>query len=126
MRTIRHTKLGELQWEDEGWWQGEARVTGGELPFAVRGDKRGPDEPLATALAATIASWPDIVKKTKAFLTKHGGRAAGDFAVLAIVFLSTPTHFAIDLETEEDDADEPAIWKLEFENGEPKQLTRDE
>jgi hypothetical protein len=124
MRTIRHTKLGELQWEEEGWWQGEASVSGGELPFAVRGDKRGPDEPLATALAKTLEDWPEVIKKAKAFLTKHGGRAASDFAVLSIVFLSTPTHFAIDLETE--DGDEPAIWKLEFERGEPKLLSRDD
>jgi hypothetical protein len=124
MRTIRHTKLGELQWEQEGWWQGEACVSGGELPFAVLGDKRGPDEPLASALAATLANWPEVIQKARAFLTEHGGRSAADFSVLSIVFLSTPTHFAIDLETEDDD--EPAIWKLEFEHGEPKHLSRDD
>jgi hypothetical protein len=125
MRTLRHAKLGELQWAEDGWWEGEAPVKGGELPFAVGGDKRGPDEPLATALAATVAKWPEIVKKTKAFLVEHGARDAADFAVLAIVFLSTPTHFAIDLETEEAEG-EPAIWKLEFEHGEPKRLSRDD
>ena len=121
---MRHVKLGELQWAEDGWWEGEAPVKGGELPFAVGGDKRGPDEPLATALAATVAAWPEVVKKAKAFLMKQGAGNVGDFAVLGIVFLVTPNHFAIDLEIEEDG--EPEIWKLEFENGEPKHLSRDD
>ena len=96
--------------------------------FAVLGDKRGPDEPLATALAQTIAKWPEIVKKTKVFLDTACKKAkvkvsAEDFAVLSIVFLSTPNHFALDLECE---VDETTIWKIDFENGEPVNLSRDD
>jgi hypothetical protein len=123
MRTLRHAKLGELQWEEEGWWQGEASVSGGELPFAIRGDKRGPDEPLATALIATLAKWPEVVKKAKTFLEGQGNDTS-QLAVLSIVFLSTPTHFAIDLEL--DDEEEPESFTLEFEHGEPKHLSLDQ
>jgi hypothetical protein len=121
---MRHPKLGELQWADEGWWEGEAPVKGGELPFAVKGDKRGPDQELVTALSATLSKWPELLKKTKVFLTSSDfGHAVDGVAMLAIVFLSTPQHFAIDFMHEDD---EEAVWKLEFENGEPKQLSRDD
>jgi hypothetical protein len=129
MHTIRHAKLGELQWEEDGWWEGNAPIgKGDELPFAVRGDRGGPDEQLAAALAATLAKWPDIVKKSRAFLVEACKKAranvsAEDFSILSIVFLSTPHHFAIDLEC---DRDQESIWKLEFENGEPANLSRDD
>lgn len=129
MRSLRHASLGQLRWEPDGWWEGEARLPGGgALPFAVLGDERGPDEPLAKALASTLKDWPAVARKTSAFVAAAAAKAGvavepGDMTPLSIVFLSTPRHFVLEVELPGDDE---APWRVEFEDGEPRHADVDE
>ena len=131
MRSLRHASLGQLRWEPEGWWEGEARLPGGvALPFAVLGDERGPDEPLANALATTLKNWTAVARKTSAFLSAAAERAGieledGEVTPLSIVFLSTPRHFVLEVELPGSDEDD-APWRVEFEDGEPRHADIDE
>ena len=122
---MQHPRLGELEWETDGWWQGQLSVGGDELAFAVLGDKRGPVGALVDALVATLEHWRETLAKARAYVAKAGKGKVDpeDLIPLSIVFLWSPTTFALELELE---GDEEAIWRVEFENGEPKQLGRDD
>lgn len=122
MPTMQHPRLGELEWENDGWWQGQLSVAGDEISFAVLGEKNGPVASLVDALVATLQRWREVLAKARAYVAKAEKKVdPEDLIPLSIVFLWSPTTFALELEGEGD-----AIWRVEFENGEPKQLGRDD
>ena len=128
MRSLRHASLGQVRWEPDGWWEGEARLESGDaLPFAVLGDERGPAEPLAAALVRALLDWRAITTKTSAFIAAFAARAgvkldARKVNPLSIVFLSTPEHFVLEVELP---GDSEASWRIEFEHGEPRHIDTD-
>ncbi len=127
---LHHPRLGELRWHDEGWWEG---VWGGDgetsLEFSVAGDRNAPSEDLVTALEATLGRWREVNQKLRHFLTSQMPHSAANTVELLrptgvdYLWPARPDYFVIDLELEGDDG---AIWRVEFAQGEPKHLGRDD
>jgi hypothetical protein len=134
---IHHPTLGELKWQDEGWWEGVWTVNGEfpleraaskSLEFSVSGDRKGPSDTLVSALERTISRWPDVNQRLQHFLGSLEPRAASAATSLkptAVSYLwpAKPDYFTVELALE---GDEGAIWRVEFERGEPKHLSRDD
>ena len=128
---IDHPVLGRIECRpEEGWWEGTRSVRDHLiLRFSVSGTRRGPDDALVGPLEQTLQDWATIELKIHAFLEP---RLVGfpqakvqDFTPTDVVYLwpGKPDHFWVDLSMA---GDEYAIWRIEFEQGEPKYLGRDD
>jgi hypothetical protein len=128
---LHHPSLGELRWQDEGWWQGVWTAEGEtSLEFIVGGDKNGPSDTLVAALEGTLGRWREVNHRLKHFLESQGrppsaASAATLLKPTGVCYLWTerPGCFTVELAME---GDEGAIGRVEFEKGEPKHLGRDD
>jgi len=130
---FHHPRLGELRWQDEGWWEGvwivAMRSHSISLEFAVHGDREGPAGPLVSALERTLGNWPDVDQQLRRFLASkvppETASVADSLEPISVSYLwpARPECFAVELTLE---GDEGAIWRVEFERGEPKHLGRDD
>lgn len=125
---IRHAELGELEWDADGWWQGAVTIDGEDLAFAIGGDAKAPDPALVKALVATLKQGEDVIAAAKDFVVaaakKNRTRVDPDeLEAMSIAYLWSAKSFVIELELA---GDEDAIWRVEFEDGVPKQIGRDD
>lgn len=127
---LHHPRLGELRWQEEGWWEGACSVDSEtSLEFAVSGDREGPSDTLVSALEATLGRWREVNQRLQHFLGSQvpdwAASAADSPRPISLTYLwpAKPDCFAIELALE---GDEEAIWRVEFERGEPKHLSRDD
>lgn len=127
---LHHPRLGELRWQDEGWWVGVWTADGEKpLEFIVAGDRNGPSDTLVAALEGTLSKWREANQRLIQFLTSHEPHwptgAAGSLQPKAVSYVwpDKPDCFTVELALE---GDEGAVWRVEFEQGEPKHLSRDD
>lgn len=116
--------LDRLTYAD-GIWSGH--VVGVEI--CVAGDSSGANKKQAEALVECLANLAGLKEQIHAFLNEHvatlPGVKASDFHLRSLDFLwpSEPDYFMAYLTLEGDDH---GLWKLEFVDGEPKFLSRDD
>ncbi len=140
--TLLDPRLGLLTCErGSEIWSGEARSAGRLIRFFVAGDDSGPDARLLGSLNDTLGRFVDVERDALDFLVasadaseQASSRLFGDerpsigrheFAFYAVDFLweHKPLDFVMEF-TLEGDVD--GIWRVEFENGSPKSLGRDD
>lgn len=138
--TLLDSRFGLLTWE-RGIWSGEAHSAGRSIQFFVAGDQAAPDATLLASLNDTLDRFNDIQCDALDFLVTSANAAdqsssrffwderpsvgRHEFAFYAVDFLweHKPNDFALEF-TLEGDVD--GIWRVEFENGRPKSLGRDD
>lgn len=125
---MHHSVLGNLTF-DEGIWSGEIEQAGAAIGFAIAGDATEPDSQQLRRLLQHLEAYEDLQARTFSFIDdqlRHNH--AGDsslFTIRSLDFLwpKQEDYFMIWLELE---GDEWGAWKVEFLDGQPKHLSRDD
>lgn len=125
--SLDHPSLGVLHWENE-WWTGQRRMSNESvLKFSIAGDPDGPAENLVAALMRTLNQWPETWREIMAFLKKEDRwfPELEDFSPECISYLAKdmPGKFTVDLEL---NGDANGFWFVEFCDGKPKCVVRDD
>lgn len=123
--TFEHTALGSFVAEGDLWIstipQGNASI---ELELA--GNDSAPYEALTVAASALLAQFLEVKEKALAFLTaQEDAPNREDFICQGMELLREdyPSHFSLSFVLFGDDG---GIWRVEFEDGEPLFLARDD
>jgi hypothetical protein len=123
--TQQHPEFGNLKFE-EGIWSGKAQQEGRAIAFAVAGDKSGPDVTLIEKLRDAISRLSAFERMALEFIRIHEpAGASGVFRFQSLDFLcrGKPDAFALELALSGDD---DGVWRVEFEQGRPKSVGRDD
>lgn len=125
---MQHPTLGELTF-DEGIWSGEIERNGETIKVAVSGDVEGPDPRLLDQLLGQLQNLNDLRTATFAFIDHllHNDPTTGsrNFKIRSLDFLwpKQADYFMVWLDLE---GDEYGAWKVEFVDGQPTYLSRDD
>ena len=68
MFEVVHAKLGELIYEDEGWWKGKTEINKLKLEFFVDGNEFGVNENLAEECFEVLKNFEEFKQKAMRFL----------------------------------------------------------
>ena len=127
---LQHPGLGELVWNQDGWWEGSVDHQGTPVAVSVGGDEAGPRPDMATAAVATLSVLEDNSQKAVRFLLadlpKLGARIEpSQFTLKGVchLWLDRPQDFWREFDLE---GDPHAIWRVEFEDGNPRYSGRDD
>lgn len=123
--TFEHTALGSFVTEGDLWI---ATIPQGKssLELSLAGNDSAPSEPLALAASALLARFSEVKEQALAFLTsQEEAPDREDFICqgLELLLEDYPNHFSLSFVLFGDDG---GIWRVEFEDGEPLFLTRDD
>jgi hypothetical protein len=125
--TLVHPRLGPLKFV-EGIWYGQAPLKP-EIEITIIGNERGPDEKQAEHLLECLQAFGAIEQKMQNFLSAELASdpkvKVSDFQIQSLDFLwpKEDDYFVVELKSK---WDEYGLWRLEFVNGEPKFLGRDD
>ncbi len=125
---MQHPKLGELT-HDEGIWLGEIEQVGSTIGIAIAGDETGPDARQVESLLQRLAAFDQLRSLTFDFIDDQfrndSRRDSGPFTIKSLDFLwpRERDYFMVWLELE---GDEFGAWKVEFVDGRPTYLSRDD
>ena len=125
--TLVHPRLGPLK-HLEGIWYGQA-PSKPEIEITIIGNEQGPDGKQAERLLEHLQAFGEIEQKTQDFLAAQLASdpkvKVSDFQIQSLDFLwpKEDDYFMVCLKSK---WDEYGLWKLEFVNGEPKFLSRDD
>ena len=122
---FHHTTLGSFVAERDLW---TTTVRKGEdsLELSLAGDASAPHEALTVAAAALLARFPEVKEAALEFLTSQDDAPPReDFICEGVELLAEdyPNHFSLSFVLFGDDG---GIWRVEFEDGKPLFLTRDD
>ena len=118
---FEHPILGAFTFEDSIW---TSRFQGVELSIA--GSDSAPNQTLLAAASALLDRFPEIKETALDFLvSQDGAPAREDFTCYDVELLreDSPAHFALRFILL---GDLGGIWRVEFEDGKPLFLNRDE
>lgn len=123
--TFEHTALGSFVAEGD-LWTSSVSEGGRTLELSLSGNESGPFEALLTAASALLPRLPEVEQHALAFLTaQEDAPDREDFICQGLELLREdyPQHFSLSFVLFGDDG---GVWRVEFEDGEPLFLTRDD
>ena len=121
---LRHPELGVLIF-DSDLWSGKVQHDGRDIPFVVGGTALGPNPILLDRLRNLLAGFRDVEVKAVHFLCPQEAPVSpSEFRFHSVDFLwpDRPDCFVMEFTFE---GDVWAIWRVEFNEGEPKYTGRD-
>lgn len=125
---MQHPKLGEVTF-DEGLWSGEIDQAGAAIGFAVSGNMSGPDAQQLQRLLRRLETFDELRGLAFDFIDDHlrddPDHSSIQFTIRSLDFLwpKQADYFMVWLDLE---GDEYGAWKVEFVDGQPKYLSRDD
>ena len=125
---MQHPILGELTF-DEGIWSGEIDQAEAAIGFAVAGNISGPDAQQLQRLLRRLDTFDELKGMTFDFIDDHlrddPDHSSNLFTIRSLDFLwpKQADYFMVWLDLE---GDEYGAWKVEFVDGQPKYLSRDD
>lgn len=138
--TLTHQRFGLLTY-DSGLWSGGARSRDRTIHFVVGGTQAEPDARLLDSLNEVMKRFDDVEREALEFIlasvngaeretleffrNEASGVGPNDFSFYSLDFLweAQPHDFVVEFILE---GDVDGIWRVEFENGRPKSLGRDD
>jgi len=123
--SFEHTTLGSFVAEGNLW---TTTIVSGDnsLELSLAGNDSGPHESLAAAASGLIARFPEVKKQALDFLvSQEEAPPREDFICEGLELLREdyPNHFSLSFILF---GDLGGIWRVEFEDGEPLFLARDD
>ena len=122
---FRHSELGLLTF-DSGLWSGKVRRGGRDISFVISGTESSPDSILTNALLSLLHRFPQTESRALQFLySLDASVAINEFTFQSVNFLclETPDNFTLEFTLK---GGSYAIWRVEFESGQPKYSGRDD
>lgn len=120
---FQHAELGSLVC-DEGLWSGSAQRDGRHIPFVVAGTEAAPDPVLLDRLLSILTRFREFETCARHFLCPPGVPVKPeDFTFQSVDLLTRPDCCTFEFALE---GDAGAIWRVEFENEQPKYTGRDD
>ena len=122
---FRHPDLGLLTF-DSGLWSGKVHWDGRDISFVISGTESSPDSILTNALLSLLNRFPQTESSALQFLCSPDVPVTiNEFTFQSVNFLwpDTPDNFTLEFTLE---GDPYAIWRVEFESGQPKYSGRDD
>lgn len=121
---FHHPEFGVLTF-DAGLWSGVVRRDGRDVPFHTGGSESAPDAGLLRRVRDVLDRFPDVEREALDFLRSQSPGVSGAFTLYALDFLweDKPHLFALEFSLAGDD---DGIWRVEFDNGVPKHVGRDD
>ena len=122
---IQHSDFGTLTLE-AGLWSGEIQRDGRTIRFFIGGTDNGPDAELIRRLRDILGKFGEIERAGLEFIRAHEpGLGDGEFTFYAVDLLweDRPEDFALEFEAA---GDIDGVWRVEFEDGRPKSVGRDD
>jgi hypothetical protein len=119
------TEFGVLTLES-GVWGGQATHQGRSIRFYVGGTQVSPDEGLLNRVRALISRFAEVERSAIDFLLAQDERVQrGEFEFYSLDFLweDKPHLYALEFTLT---GDEYGIWRVEFDNDQPKFVGRDD
>jgi hypothetical protein len=122
---FEHPALGSFRFED-GVWISNIPQGANTLALSIAGSDTAPDDGLVAAASALLARFSEVKEEALAFLTSQE-EAPGreDFICNGMELLreDCPSHFSLSFILF---GDLGGIWRVEFEDGAPEFLARDD
>jgi hypothetical protein len=121
---VRSPDLGVLRGED-GLWNGRVFRHGRDIPFTVAGTADEPDAGLLDRLAAVLADFPALEASARQFLCPPDAPVTPDnftFQAVSVLWPDRPDYFTLEFDLS---GDPGSIWRVEFQDGQPKSTGRD-
>jgi hypothetical protein len=123
---FHHPNLGLMTEMDPGLWSGRIEHAGREIEFVLSGSEMVPDAGLTARLQEALRRIDAIEQSALDFLcTQKTLFKPGDFTFQSINFLweKKPDVFTLEFSMA---GDEHGIWRVEFENDQPRHIGRDD
>jgi len=122
---FEHTTLGSFVAEGDLW---TTTITSGKdsIELSLAGNDSAPHASLTAAAAALIARFPEVKERALDFLiSQEEAPPREDFICQGLEFLreDCPNHFSVSFVLF---GDLGGVWRVEFEDGEPLFLARDD
>jgi hypothetical protein len=120
-----HPEHGVLTFEGE-LWSGCVERAGRKIEIAVAGTEAGPDAVLMRRLGELLGRFETIEQRAREYVQEIEPRIRQEelrFCGLDLLWEDRPEWFVVDF-TLKGDVD--GLWRVEFENEEPKSLGRDD
>jgi len=111
---------------DDALWTSKFPADRNSIELSLAGTASGPHENLVTAVSALVARFPQVKEAALDFLTsQEDAPGREDFICQGMELLreDCPNHFSLSFVLFGDDG---GVWRVEFEDGEPEFLTRDD
>lgn len=126
---IAHPKLGNLKFEDEGWWRGTVKTNLGSVEIFLHGTDGEVDESSANYCFYVISNFRDYYKKAMGLITVELGLSNSDaenrFTPDSLSSISRDQERSFFYLCFNDSKDEFAIWRVQFDNDIATYLTCD-
>ena len=122
---FRHPEFGVLT-HDSGVWSGKTQRDGRAIRFCVGGTDTAPNAGLLARMSAVIGGFAELERTALEFICSQEPTAkASAFTFYSLDFLweDKRDDFVFEFTL---DGDIDGIWRVEFENGQPKSLGRDD
>jgi hypothetical protein len=120
---FRHSEFGVLTFES-GLWSGETQRDGRNIRFCIGGTDIAPNAGLLDRVRELVGRFPGIERTALDFLCaqdKGVRRGDFDFYSLDLLWENKPQLYTLEFSLAGDD---DGIWRVEFENEQPKYRTR--
>lgn len=122
---FQHPEFGVLTL-DSGLWSGEVQRDGKGVRFHIGGTDTAPDAGLLDRVRELLGRFPEVQRSALDFLrVQEASVRQGEFEFYSLDFLweDEPHLYSLEFTLAGDD---DGIWRVEFENGEPKYVGRDD
>ena len=123
---FQHPNLGQVVFEDEGWWRGKCKVGEREIEFSVPDDGTGIDEMQAESCVQVLRSFDMVVQKAVRLISSELKSPENE-----ILCRFTPTDlwgFSLHKNKQSfylsfsDSENKYALWRVQFEDDKAKCL----
>lgn len=124
--TFEHPAMGSFVADDALWTSKFSQGKGASIELSLAGTSSGPYDSLVNAASALVSRFPEIKAAALDFLTEQeDAPGREDFICQGMELLreDSPNHFSLSFVLFGDDG---GIWRVEFEDGEPEFITRDD
>jgi hypothetical protein len=122
---FEHTTLGSFVAQGD-IWTSTVPDRGKSLELSLAGNESGPSAPLTAAASALLLRLTEVEESALDFLTsQEESPSREDFICQGLELLreDAPNHFSLSYVLFGDDG---GVWRVEFEDGQPLFLTRDD
>jgi hypothetical protein len=121
---FRHPEFGVMRFDCD-LWSGEAQREGRSIPFVIAGTRTEPDSGLLERVRELVERFPEVERGALEFLRAQDESVAeGEFEFFALDLLweDKPQDYTLEFTLA---GDTDGIW-VEYENGVPKSIGRDD
>ena len=122
---FQHPEFGLLT-NDGGIWSGEAQIGGRRIHICISGSDSAPDPGLINSARSVTSKFTELERLALDFIcVEKAGVKAEDFTLYSLDWLweNKPEDFVFEFEMK---GDVDGIWRVEFVDGVPKSLGRDD